>query len=567
MSYDLKITGGLIVDGTGTPGFRGDVGIKDGRIVALGVAGEAAAQTIDAAGRVVAPGFIDLHTHYDFQVLWDPMLSISSWHGVTTAIIGNCGFGIAPTRPEHRDLMIRTLESVEGMSSAALRAGAGDRWPFETFPEYLDAVDRRGIGINLGAFIGHTPVRMYVMGEAATERPATADETARMRGIVAEGLAAGAVGFATSKSPQHVGYEGRPVPSRLAELDEIKALAGTLGDARHGLMMATIGPGLFFKEFEQIARETGRPVCWSALLAGMKGPGSHRSYLERVEAQQNAGFEIFPQVICRPIKFEMSLDDPFLMEILETFKPISKATNQEKKRIYADPAFRDRFNAEVGDGGLPPFGTPWAQSVIAFCPAEPPLEGRVLAEVAAERGVDAFGLMLDLSLATDLEARFRLPVVNTDEDEVEELLMHPGTVLGLSDAGAHASQLCDACFATDLLARWVREKRTIPLEDAVRMLTSHPAEKYGITDRGRLAQGWPADVTIFDPETVGVGQLRRVNDLPAGAERLVADAIGIDAVICNGTVIRRDGKDAIVTGGRLPGRVLRHGAAPVSGRC
>ncbi|HJQ84513.1 MAG TPA: amidohydrolase family protein, partial [Candidatus Binatia bacterium] len=262
---DLVIRGGTLVDGTGAPGRRGDVGIQGGRIVALGAVEGSARRTIDAEGAAVAPGFVDPHTHYDAQVFWDRWLSISPWHGVTSVVIGNCGFGIAPTRPAHRNLILRTLESVEGMSLEALQAGVGAEWPFETFPEFLDAVARRGTAINLGALVGHTPIRLYVMGEDATEREATADEVGAMRALVADALGAGALGFATSKAPTHVGYAGKPVPSRVASIDEIAALASALGDAGRGVMQATLGPGLFLDEFATIQRRTGRPVSWTAL--------------------------------------------------------------------------------------------------------------------------------------------------------------------------------------------------------------------------------------------------------------------------------------------------------------
>ena len=560
MEFDIRITGGTIVDGSGRPGVRGDVGIRDGRIVALGAADGPAADTIDAAGRIVAPGFIDIHTHYDFQILWDRMLSISPWHGVTTVVMGNCGFGIAPTRPGHRALMTGTMESVEGMDAAALRRGVGDDWAFETFPEYLDAIERRGAAINVGVLIGHTPVRLYVMGEDAAERAATADEIATMKRIVRDGLDAGALGFATSKSGQHVGYHGKPVPSRLAGIDEIGALAGALGEAGTGLMMATIGPGFFFREFAAIAAETGRPICWSALLAGMKGPGSHRSMLERARAQQADGLAITPQVSCRPIRFEFTLAEPFLMDSLKSFRTVAAAGFDDRMRIYADAGFRDRVNSEIG-GGLPPFDSPWHESVISHSPAEPGLEGRRICDVAGERGIDPLAAMLDIAIASGLAARFRMAVVNTDEADVEELIGDPATVLGLSDAGAHAGQLCDACFPTDLLGRWVRDKGALGIEQAVRMLTARPAEIYGLSDRGLLAEGRPADVVVFDPDTVAAGDLRRVADFPAGAERLVSDAAGIDAVICNGVAIRRGGADCIDAAGPLPGRLLRGGTA------
>lgn len=295
MDFDLAIRGGTLVDGTGRPGVRGDVGVRGGRIAALGDVTGAAAQTIDAGGLVVAPGFIDVHTHYDAQVMWDRMLTISPWHGVTTVVMGNCGFGVAPTRPEHRGLIMRTLEKVEGMSLAALEAGLGAAWPFETFPEYLDAVERRGTALNVAVLLGHTPLRLYVMGEAATERPATPEEIARMRALVREAIDAGAIGFATSKASTHIGYAGKPVPSRAAQFAEIEALAGALADAGRGIVQATVGRDLFFKEFETLARGTGRPVTWTALLAGMMGPGSHRDLLEKSRAIVRQGLKLSPR--------------------------------------------------------------------------------------------------------------------------------------------------------------------------------------------------------------------------------------------------------------------------------
>ena len=562
MAFDLKITGGTIVDGTGTPGVPGDVGLRDGRIVALGDAPGRATTTIDARGRAVTPGFVDIHTHYDAQVLWDRMLSISPWHGVTTVVMGNCGFGVAPTRPEHRGLILRTLEKVEGMSLACLEAGCGSDWPFETFPQYLDAVERIGTAINVAAFVGHTPVRLYVMGEEATERAATPDEIARMRAIVREAVADGAAGFASSKAPTHVGYAGKPVPSRVAELAEIESLAGALGDVGHGVMQATVGPGLFFDEFAQIARATGRPLTWTALLSGMMGPGSHRMLLDRSRDLVEQGLPVVPQVSCRPLNFEFDLAEPFLFESMKVFRPISAADRAGKLRLYTDPDVRARLR-EAFQGSRPgPFQLSWDRTWISYAPQEPVLEERNLADVAKERGVDPTDLMLDLAVASNLDARFRMAIVNFDETEVAELLVDPNTVLGLSDAGAHASQLCDACFSTHLLGHWVREKGTLTLEQAVRMLTSRPAELMGFTDRGRLAVGMPADVVVFDPSTVGASPLRRLHDLPGGAPRLVSDAYGIEAVVVNGVVIRRDGEDVVRGDGSLPGRLLRSGRVP-----
>jgi N-acyl-D-aspartate/D-glutamate deacylase len=561
MDFDLRINGGMIIDGTGGERFAGDVGIRDGLIVALGEVEGSAAETIDAKGRIVSPGFVDIHTHYDAQILWDRMLTISPWHGVTTVVMGNCGFGVAPTRPEHRDLILRTLEKVEGMSLDALQEGIGGEWPFETFPEYLDAIEKAGSAINVGVLVGHTPIRMYVMGEESTERVATQEEVSKMRALVQEALTAGAVGFATSHATTHVGYGGRPVPSRMADFEEIRELASVLGDLGTGMMQATVGRDLFFDQFGQIAEETGRPVSWTALLAGMMGPGSHRPLLARSAELMEKGIPVYPQVTCRPLNFEFNLEEPFLFESMSAFKPISAADFDGKMKIYADPEFRRAFIEKAGPDSGGGFGTRWDRTVISFCPSEPDLEERSLVEVAQERKLDPIELMCDLSLENKLRARFRMAVLNTDEDEVEELLNDPNTVLGLSDAGAHASQLCDACFSTYLLSRWVREKKALSLEQAVHMLTERPAQIFGLSDRGQLEVGRPADVVVFDPDEVGTSGLRRSNDLPAGAERLLADAFGIDAVVVNGSILRQAGVDRIDAEGPLPGRLLRGGSA------
>jgi N-acyl-D-aspartate/D-glutamate deacylase len=562
MAYDLKITGGTVVDGTGSPGILGDVGIVDGRVVRVGSAPESAVETIDASGQVVAPGFVDIHTHYDAQVLWDRMMTVSPWHGVTTVVMGNCGFGVAPTRPSHRDLIVRTLEKVEGMSADALRAGLGDSWPFESFPEYLSAVEDRGTAINVGVLVGHTPVRLYVMGEEATERAATEDEVAQMRALVAEALEAGAVGFATSKAPTHVGFGGRPVPSRAAELSELLSITGALGDAGSGVIQATMGAGLAFAEFAEIARQSGRPVSWTALLAGVGGPGIAQMLLDESIKLQDQGLPIYPQVSCRPLMFEFTFAEPFPFESMRLFGPISAASSlAEKEAIYRSPGFRSEFRSALASGRTGTFNHSWDRTTLSWFPPDPSLEERNVAALALERGVDPSDLVLDLSLEAGLGARWRAAVLNDDEDEVEPLLVDAHTMLGLSDAGAHASQLCDACFSTHLLSRWVRERKALSLEEAVRKLTSEPARIFGITDRGLLAEGRPADVVVFDPETVGASGLRRVHDQPSGADRLIADAHGIAAVIVNGTVIRRDNIDTVDPTGPLPGRLLRHGSA------
>jgi len=321
-------------------------------------------------------------------------------------------------------------------------------------------------------------------------------------------------------------------------------------------MQATVGRGLFVNELAEIQRRIRRPISWTALLAGLFGPDGHERVLETTEKMQREGIDVVPQVSCRPLVVEFQFKAPFPFASLAIFEPISAADFAGKKRLYADPEWRRKFRDRSQEGVLT--GS-WDDMVITECPGEPALAYRGIAEVAAERGVHPADLLLDLALASDLEARFRMPVANTDEVAVGTLLRHPSTVLGLSDAGAHASQLCDACAPTHLLGHWVRDKGVLALEEGVRMLTSDTADRFGLSDRGRLAVGRAADVTVFDPDTVGCSPLRRVFDFPAGADRLVADATGVRGVFVNGTLVRKDGADAVDADGPLPGRVLRGG--------
>lgn len=560
MTYDLKITGGTIVDGTGKPGFVGDIGIKDGKVVALGKAEGAATRTIDAKGKVVSPGFVDVHTHYDAQILWDRMLSISPWHGVTTTVIGNCGFGVAPTHAIHRKLILQTLEKVEGMSLDALHAGLGEVWPFETFPQYLDAVEKRGVAINVAALFGHTPLRLYVMGEASTERAATADEIATMKKLVREAMDAGAIGFGTSVSVSHNGYGGKPVPSRQATVEEMDSLVSVMGELKRGLMQITIGRDFSTKAMAEVSRKYNVPVTWTALLSYLYGPGGHRKQLDLAAEQRKSGAIVIPQVSCRPLNFELTFAEPFIFDVMKFMNELAIEDAKSpgaRRRAYADPAWREKLRSEV----TPLFRQWWDRTTIAWAPSARELEEMPLSAAAAKLGKDPVDLALDLSLDNDLQARFRVAVMNFDEKEVAELITDPHTIIALSDAGAHANQLCDACYSTYLLGHWVRDKKTFTVEQAVHNLTQRPAEMFGITDRGVLAEGRPADVVIFDPATVGPGPLKRVYDLPAGADRLVAEANGIEAVIVNGQLVRQNNKDMVAANDKLPGHLLRHGRA------
>ena len=552
MKFDLKIINGIIVDGCGSPRSSGEIAVREGRIAAIGEELGEAAQTINAGGSVVAPGFIDMHTHYDAQILWDRTLSISPSHGVTTVVMGNCGFGVAPTRAHHRDMILQTLERVEGMSLGALRAGIGDDWAFETFPEYLAAIEARGSLINVGAYLGHTPLRMYVMGTDAVKRAAEPQEVAAMLRLVEDAGEAGALGLSSSGSATHHGYEGHPVPSRLAELNEYDALIGGIAKS-HGVFQATMGKGMFLKQFRGFAADHGVTVAWTALLSNLTGPGSHRKYLDSTrELIEGEGLNVVPQVSPRPLTLDFNFDAAFPFEARNFFAPTMKTNHAGRMTLYRDPAFRQAFKDDRKDS-RPHQLIGWDErATISYAPTDEALTGKRVKNVADERGVDPVDLVLELSIDSDLQTRISVPVLNYDDDAVGEILQDPLTVIALSDAGAHASQLCDACYTTDFLGRWVRERGIVSLEEGVRMLTARPAEVLGLRNRGRLKVGFAADIVVFDPTTIAAGPLRRTYDMPGGADRLVSDAIGIDAVIVNGTVIS-PGNDK----GGMPGQLIR----------
>ena len=544
---DLLLRNATIVDGTGAPARTGDVAVRAGRIVAIGPDLEVtASEAVDLTGLVLAPGFIDPHTHYDAQVLWDRDLTPSSWHGVTTVVMGNCGFGIAPTRPAQRDVILRTLENVEGMTLEALEAGLP--WTFETFPEYLDSLDAEPSRLNVAALFGHTPLRFYVMGDDATEREATADEVAQMKALLAEGLDAGAIGLSSSRTDSHIGAYGKPVPSRVAALSEIRALAGVLGEKNRGTFESTWGPDLHVEEFADIAREIGRPVSWAALMTIKENPALAADTAARVAA---AGGSVHPQVSCRPIVVQIALSDPAPFANVPAFEEILRLERADRSALYADPAWQTRGWAGLQER--------WGQKLREATVAESTvhadlLDGPTLDELARARGITPMAVMAELALAEGLETRFRMVMINDDDDQIAALLADERFLLGLSDAGAHASQLCDANYATHLLAHFWRDRGDLTLESAVWRLTGHPAQVYGLADRGRIAAGLIADLVAFDPATVGTGPAERVADFPAGADRLVAHSTGIEHVWVAGTAIRRDGVDRP---GVRPGRLLR----------
>jgi N-acyl-D-amino-acid deacylase len=544
---DLLLRHASVVDGTGAPARPADVAVAGDRIAAVRPPGELSptegTEVVDLDGLVLAPGFIDVHTHYDAQILWDGDLTPSSWHGVTSVVMGNCGFGVAPTRPEHRDTVVRTLENVEGMSADALEAGID--WCFETFPEYLAALDARRKRLNVGAFVGHTPLRLFVLG--GDERAAGPDEVEAMKALVREAIEAGALGFSTSKQPAHQGAYGRPVPSRFADAGEVYELAGVLGELGKGVVQVSIGPGLFVDQFSELAVRHGVPVTWTALVARADKPGAALRTVERGAALPG---EVYPQIACRPIVMQVSMTDPVPLAEIDVWTEVLARPRDERATLYRDPAWRDRARPAT----LEAWGHRWPKTSVEETGTHHDVVGVPLDRLAEDRGSTPFDVMLDLALADGMATRFRIVLDNDGDAEVGDLLADKRTLLGLSDAGAHATQLCDACYSTHLLGHWVRERGALSLEDAVWRLTGHPRQAFRIAERGLVQEGFHADLVAFDPATVGCTAIERVDDQPGGADRLVVRSTGVEHTWVNGTATRCGGEDVP---GAAPGRLLR----------
>ena len=532
----------------GSAAYAADVVHEGGRILAVTDPGSArGGEVVDLDGLVLAPGFIDCHTHYDAQVLWDPALTPSCWHGVTTVVMGNCGFGVAPTRPQDRETIALTLENVEGMSVDALVAGIP--WTFETFPEYLDAVEALPLRLNVATMIGHTPLRLYVMGDDAVERAANAAEVARMRAMVGEALDAGAIGFATLEVRRARRARGRPVPSRLADRAEIFEIAEALRERGRGVVAATVGPGLYVERLAELSQRIGRPVTWTALNASATSPTAR----ETLDRQAALGGDVWPQVACRPIVMQLTMADPFPFARAHAFAEILALPHAGRAERYRDPTWRVRARADMAAT----FGDRWNRISVDETERHRALRHRPLAELAAERGVDPLDVMVDLALDDGLATRFRFVVANDDQEDLAAVLRDERSLLGLSDAGAHASQLCDAVFSTYLLEHWVRDTGVLSLEQAVWRLTGQPARVFGLRGRGRIAPGCLADLVAFDPATIAVEETERVHDLPAGADRLVARSRGIASVWVRGEPIVHDGVDVPAA----PGALIRDGGS------
>ena len=554
--HDLVIRNALLLDGLGSPPVRGDLGVTEGRISALGKIEDSSKETIDADGLALMPGIIDNHTHYDAQLTWDPLASPSPALGITTAIIGNCGFTIAPCRPAGRDMIMRNLTQVEGMSIDVLRQGIA--WEFESIPEYFDMLERRGVGLNVAGFAGHSSIRSFVMGEDAAKRAATDAEIDAMRRIVLEAVRAGAIGFATSTSPAHNGEGGMPMPSRLAEDRELRALVGCLKEAGRGMFMLTKGGQTKMSFLEELAADTGRPVVVAALLHNSTSPGVVFDDLDAIEAAKGRGRRMAGAISCCPLSFDFTMQSPYPIESLDSWKPALGKKGAAVRAVLADPAFRQGIRDELArPAKFRLFNGEWnkVQVVETVKRENAHFEHRSLAELARESGRDPLDIWFDLALDEDLDTVFIAQTLNSDEGALARMLRHPASLVSLSDAGAHLTFFNDAGYGLHLLGHWAREKKVLSLQEAAQKLTGDPAAMFGIKDRGRLAAGYAADLLLFDPAAVNRGPKRRVRDLPGGGARLDTPSIGVHGVWVNGTRIADE--QGLRPPAKLPGKVLR----------
>lgn len=562
--FDLLIRNAMLFDGTGSPPVHASLGVSAGRICALGEVSGAAHRVVEADGLALMPGIIDNHTHYDAQITWDPGATPSPASGVTTAVIGNCGFTIAPCRPADRDRVMRNLTQVEGMSLDVLRQGI--HWGFQTIPEYLAQLESQGSVPNLAAFAGHSSIRTWVMGEAATERTATDEEIARMQAVVREAMQAGAIGFATSTSPAHNGADGIPMPSRLADERELRALVGAMGESGRGVFMLTKGGHTGIDFLESLAAQTGRPVVVAALLHNPTNPELVFRELSAIAQANERGRTLHGAVSCCPLTMDFTLRSPYPVEGLSAWRPALSLKGEALRSLLAQPGFRDAIRAELSrEATVRLFNGQWDQVQVVEVqdPAHADMEHHSIGDLARARGKDPLDLMLDLALAEDLQTVFTATLLNADETAVGRMINHPNSLVSLSDAGAHLTFFNDAAFGLHLMGHWSRDRQVLPLASAVHRLTGQPAAVFGLHDRGVLRVGAAADLLLFDPARVGRGPKRRVHDLPGGAPRLHTDALGVHGVWVNGVqVAGAEGSVPVAhdTATARPGRLLRSGS-------
>ena len=557
MAYDLLIKNGRIIDGSGRPAFHGDVGVVGGKIAELGKLNGGAKRTIEADGRVIAPGFVDNHCHYDAQVLWDPLCTFSCHHGATTVIIGNCSLALAPVKPNEREKLAGMLSYVEAIPMDVLQAGVP--WNWESFPEYMKAIGAR-LGVNVGTLIGHSAVRLYAMGKDCSERDATPEELDHMRRIVREALDAGALGLSITRNMNHFDIAGARIPAASAPESELFALADVLREAGTGVIQCGGGtnPELKDKLLSRISQASGRPVLYNTLLEQARQPGRWKTHLAHVEETVKQGIRAVPLVNPGSIIQKFMMRNCQVFRSMPTWLPILHGTDDDKLRAYADPAVRVKLREEV-DAPLHPdstFSKRWDLMIVeeTKLAKNRALQGKHLAEIAQAQGKHPMDAFLDLAVEENLDTVFSLGEINMDTEAVAQILGSPYAVVGLSDGGAHVQFHSNVSNPTRLLGYWVREKKIMSLEHAVRRLTFDSASAFGIYDRGLLIPGMAADLVVFDADTVRPVPEDVVHDFPNDGWRMRELAEGIHYTVVNGEVLLEKGTHT----GAHPGRVLHN---------
>jgi len=558
--HDLIIRNAQVFDGTGLPPVLSDVAVSNGRIAHIGSTSEAAHETIDAQGLALMPGIIDLHTHYDAQVTWDRTMSPSPALGVTTAVIGNCGFGIAPCPAPLRETMLKNLSVVEGMDLKSLLTGVN--WEFESFGQYMDQLRRIGPYINTAVFAGHSVIRTAVMGaDGSSKVDPSPEQLQTMQSMVRDAMDHGAIGFASSFSPNHSGYGGIPMPSTIASEAELRALTSVLGEKKKGVFMMATGTRGSPDIMESIAEDTGRPAYISTVLTMYNegNPSLGVTYYERCAQALERGHELYILTSCQPLSFDFSLTDPYVLLSHSAFDVVKSATADSLPGVYRSVEFRDAFrkNLKHPKEGILFLGN-WRHIEVGqtMRPENQRLEGQNIQALADQQGLDPVDVFFDLALSEDLGTHFVGKFFNNNDEGVAPSLKHPASVITLSDAGAHLSYMCDAGFGLYFLSHWVRDTGHFTLSEGIRKITSEPADRFRIPERGRLQVGLPADMLLFDPATVGISKPLPRQDLPGGGSRMIRTATGVHGVWVNGVKVH-DGHN-YVDHSQGPGQVLDH---------
>jgi len=560
VGFDLVVKNGTIVDGSGGARYQGDIGVKDGKIAEIGSILTPADDVIDADGQIVSPGFVDGHTHMDAQIFWDSLGSCSCYHGVTSVVMGNCGFTLAPCREEEVDYVFRNLERAEDISRAAMLEGI--KWQWETYPEYLDAIDKLPKGMNYAGYIGHSALRTYVMGDRAFDEHASDDDLKTMVAAVQEALRAGAIGFSTSRSPAHMQPDDRPVASRIADFSEVQAIVNGMGEAGAGVFQLAMERGdkateqAFYRKLIDLSTKSGRPITFGSLTR-RQNPGAWKDLYDIIAEGNANGASLFTQAHSREINVILSFETQLPFDDYPVWRDIRKLSLDDQKAALRDPETKRKLieaaNTTSDDKAVSGGEAPPPEWDCFYLMDKATWPHRNLADIARERGIGPVEAMIDIALENDLKAFFRQPIINDEEEGMLGIMKSPHSCVTFSDSGAHVSQIMDSSLQTHFLSYWVRERQEFSLEQAVRKITFDTASNWGFHDRGLLREGMAADIVVFDADTIGPQMPTVEYDLPGGARRLKQMADGVSATVINGQVVLRDN----VHTGALPGQLLR----------